>query len=188
MTAVNDVTDRQHELSVLGRGLDQAAALLGSVADADLPAPTPCHDWTTADLVDHLVAAPARFAQLVRGEKVVWSAPTPHVGRERVDSFRASADELLAAWAAVDGGDASIRPDWQSAEIAVHTFDLAVALGEETAGLDPEVAQRGLAFMQANLAPERRGDAFGPEQPAPDGADAYQCIAAFAGRTVTPSR
>ena len=59
------------------------------------------------------------------------------------------------------------------------------------AGLDPddpdvrEVAELGLEFMQANLAPEMRKGAFGPEQPAPPGAGAYDRIAAFAGRHVT---
>jgi hypothetical protein len=35
------------------------------------------------------------------------------------------------------------------------------------------VAERGLAFMRANLQPEMRSTAFEPEQPAPEGADAY---------------
>ncbi len=72
--------------------------------------------------------------------------------------------------------------DWQCAELAVHTWDLATALGRPTDGLDPEPAERGLAFMRASLTEDRRGPAFGPEQPAPDGADAYRRIAAFAGR------
>jgi hypothetical protein len=49
------------------------------------------------------------------------------------------------------------------------------------------VAERGLAFMRANLTPDNRGAAFGPEQTAPDDADAYQQIAAFAGRQVSPT-
>jgi uncharacterized protein (TIGR03086 family) len=182
------VTNRDDELAVLSRGLDQAATLLGSVHDTDLTGSTPCHDWTTAELVDHLVVAPARFAQMVRGEAVDWAAPTPHVGDERADAFRASADELMDAWRGVADAEAPMGPDWQAAEIAVHTYDLAAALGRPTDDLDPEVAERGLAFMQANLTQDNRGPAFRPEQPAPDGADAYQRIAAFAGRAVTPSR
>ena len=182
------MTNRDDELAVLTRGLDQATLLLGSVGDHDLTSPTPCHDWTTADLVDHLVAAPARFAQMVRGEEVDWSAPTPHVGDERAEAFRTGADDLVEAWHGVGNGDAPMGPDWQSAEIAVHSYDLAAAIGHPTSDLDPDVAERGLAFMQANLTPENRGPVFQPEQPAPDGADAYQRIAAFAGRTVTPSR
>jgi uncharacterized protein (TIGR03083 family) len=181
------VTNRDDELAVLSRGLDQATTLLGSVHDSDLTSTTPCHDWTTAELVDHLVAAPSRFAQMVRGEEVDWAAPTPHVGDDRADAFRASADELLDAWGGVGDGGAAIGPDWQSAEIAVHSYDLAAALGRPTDDLDPEVAERGLAFMQANLTPDNRGHAFQAEQQAPDGADAYQRIAAFAGRIVTTS-
>jgi uncharacterized protein (TIGR03086 family) len=180
--------NRDQELEVLSRGLEQAAVLLGSVGDDDLSAPTPCHDWSTGELVDHLVAAPTRFARMLRGEEVDWSDPTPHVGPDRADAFRAGAEDLLSTWHDLGDGDAPVGPDWQSAEIAVHTYDLAVALGRSTADLDAEPAERGLAFMQANLTPENRGEAFRAEQPAPVGADAYQRVAAFAGRTVTPSR
>jgi hypothetical protein len=38
--------------------------------------------------------------------------------------------------------------------------------------------------MSAVMKPEMRGDAFGPERAAPDGASAYERIAAFAGRRV----
>ncbi|HET6166788.1 MAG TPA: maleylpyruvate isomerase family mycothiol-dependent enzyme [Nocardioides sp.] len=180
------MTNRDHELDVLSRGLDQAAALLDSVGDVDLASATPCHDWTTAELVDHLAASPSKFAQMVRGDEVDWSAPTPHVGDDRADVFRAGSDELRAAWDAVGEGDAPISPDMQSAEFAVHTYDLAMALGRPTTELDAELAERGLAFLQDNLTPDNRGAAFLPEQAAPEGADAYQRIAAFAGRTVTP--
>lgn len=179
------MTDRDEALAVLMAGLDQAALLLGSVGDDELTHPTPCHDWTTADLVDHLVAAPGKFARMMRGEEVDWTAAPAHVGVDRADAFRAGADELVQAWQAAPAGNAPMDPDWQSAEIAVHTYDLAMATGHPTADLDPAVAERGLAFMQANLTPENRGGAFQPEQPAPAGADAYQRVAAFAGRTVT---
>lgn len=182
------MTPPDDALSVLSRGLDQTARLLGEVPEDRLADPTPCHEWTVADLVDHLVRAAGGFALSVRGEDVDWSTPTPHVGSDRVDAFRAGAADLLAAWHEKGTEGPSIGPDWQSAEMAVHTYDLAAALGRPTADLDAEVAERGLAFMQANLKPEIRGDAFRPEQPAPDGADAYERIAAFAGRTVTPSR
>ena len=173
------------DLEVLARGLEQTARLLAEVPEERLGDPTPCHDWTVAELVDHLVAAPANFAHMVRREEVDWSAPTPHVGGERADVFRAGAADLIAALRATkDDRVPGPGADWQSAEMAVHTYDLAVALARPTADLDPEVAERGLAFMHENLTADNRGHAFGPEQPAPDGADPYQRIAAFAGRTV----
>ncbi|HEX3222769.1 MAG TPA: maleylpyruvate isomerase N-terminal domain-containing protein, partial [Nocardioides sp.] len=63
------MTNRGDELAVLSRGLDQAARLLDEVTEADLTTATPCENWTVADLVDHLVVSPARFAQMVRGEQ-----------------------------------------------------------------------------------------------------------------------
>ena len=48
----------------------------------------------------------------------------------------------------------------------------------------PRSAERGLAFMQAGLTADNRAPVFAPEQPAPPDADAYDRIAAFAGREV----
>jgi uncharacterized protein (TIGR03086 family) len=171
------------DAGLLRRGLDQLAGLLDDVPSGALADPTPCPQWSVQDLVDHIVAAPSRFARMARGEEVDWSA-TPSAGRERAAQFRSHAEDLLRAVA--DGGaqDGSIPVDWQCAELAVHTWDLATALGRSTGDLDAEVAERGLAFMRASLTEDNRGPAFGPEQPAPEGADPYQRIAAFAGRSV----
>jgi uncharacterized protein (TIGR03086 family) len=170
--------------AVLRRALDQVTGLLGDVPCETLSERTPCAAWTVQDLVDHIVAAPAKFARMVRGESVEWSAPTPSAGGDPVDAFGAHAGELLRAWHDNDGLPGPAGLDWQCAELAVHTWDLATALRRSTGDLDPEVAERGLTFMHANLTTDNRSPGFGPEQPAPEGADAYQRIAAFAGRSV----
>jgi uncharacterized protein (TIGR03086 family) len=172
----------EDDLAVLSRALDQLTGLLDAVDRKALSDPTPCTEWTVQDLLDHVVAAPARFARMMRGEPIDWSAGTPPAGDDPAGAFRSSAADLLGAWQ--DGSAGAVGLDWQLAEFAVHTSDLATALGRSTRDLDPEVAERGLAFMRANLTDERRGPAFGPEQPVRDGADAYQRIAAFAGRRV----
>jgi uncharacterized protein (TIGR03086 family) len=177
------VTDNE-DLDVLRRGLDQMAGLLARIRPEDLGRSTPCGDWTVRDLVDHVVAAPEKFARMVRGESIDWSAPTPPAGDDPADAFRAHADDLLAAVGDGTGRPGAPGADWQCAELAVHAWDLATALDVSTDGLDAEVAERGLAFMQENLTPERRGPAFGPARPAPEGADAHDRIAAFAGRSV----
>jgi uncharacterized protein (TIGR03086 family) len=166
---------------VLARGLDQMEALLRSVRQDDHGRPTPCSDWTVSDLVDHVVQAPSRFAMRVRGEQVDWAAPTPHAD-DPVAAYRENAAALRAALA--EHPDAQPVSDWQCAEIAIHTWDLATALGRSTHTFDPEVAERGRAFMLAALNGDNRSPAFGPEMQAPKGADAYARIAAFAGRTV----
>src|SRR3954447_21327417 len=169
--------------AVLRRGLDQLAGLLEDVPGGARGDPTPCPQWSVQDLVDHIVAAPSRFARLVRGEAVDWSA-TPSAGGEPAAQFRSHAEDLLRAVSddAAPGGPVAV--DWQCAEIAVHTWDLATAIGRSTETLEPDVAERGRAFMLASLNDGNRSPAFGPEVPAPEEADPYTRIAAFAGRKV----
>jgi uncharacterized protein (TIGR03083 family) len=170
-------------LVALARALDQVGELLVHVQSVGLDRPTPCADWTLGQLADHVVAGPRNFAVMMRGEQPDWSAGPEHLESGWASAFRGSADDLMHLWhggAAPEGSD----PDWQIAEFAVHAWDLSRALGRSTSELDPVVAQRGLAFMKANLRDDIRGEAFGPEQPAPADGDAYDAIAAFAGRAV----
>lgn len=169
------------DTEVLRVALDQAAALIRAGAERT-DAPTPCPEWTVRDLSAHLVTTTTAFTRGVLGEQVDWTAPPAPVDGDVVEAFSAASAGLLAAR---DGlGEKAEPPDWQLAEYAVHTWDLATALGRPTADLDPQIAERGGAFMRANLTAENRAGAFAPEQPASDGADAYAALAAFAGRRV----
>jgi uncharacterized protein (TIGR03086 family) len=175
--------DDDDRVAVLRRGLDQLADLLREVSAEVQDHSTPCQQWTIRDLVDHVVAMPTKFAQMIRGESIDWSAPTPPAGDDPAQSFRSHADELLRAWREHrQDSPENAGLDWQCAEVAVHTWDLSIALRRHTGDLDPDVAERGPAFMRANLTEDIRSPAFAPEQQASEGADAYQRIAAFAGR------
>ncbi|MGY2702397.1 TIGR03086 family metal-binding protein [Nocardioides sp. HB32] len=170
------------EVTVLSHAIDQAGDVLDHVHADHLDRGTPCADWTVAGLVDHLVAAPGRFLTMMRGEEPDWSSD-PHVAESWGPAFRAHGDDLVHAWHQHEG-DAPVPADWQIAELAVHTWDLATAIDFPPDRLDPEVAEHGLAFMQANLTAENRGPAFAAEAPVPEGAGPYERLAAFAGRTV----
>jgi uncharacterized protein (TIGR03086 family) len=173
--------DADAAAQVLARGLDQLGTLLRSVRPDDHGRPTPCSDWTVSDLVDHIVQTTRKFATMVRGEEVDWAAPTPHADHP-VATFEENVQALRAAL--TDNPDPQPGADWQCAEIAVHTWDLATALGRSTETFDPEVAERGRAFMLVSLTEDIRDPAFAPERQAPEGADPYARISAFAGRTV----
>jgi uncharacterized protein (TIGR03083 family) len=170
-------------LGILSRALDQLGDLLVHVRPDRLDRPTPCSDWTLGELADHVVASPTKFAAALRGEQPDWSAQTENRETGWATAFRSSADDLMHLWHQGDADDRS-DPDWQTAEFAVHAWDLSRALGRPTSELDPAVAERGLDFMRNNLHADVRGDAFGPEQPAPADGDAYDVLAAFAGRAV----
>jgi uncharacterized protein (TIGR03086 family) len=171
------------EVRVLARALDQAGDVLDHVTPGGLRRSTPCGDWDVATLADHLLDAPRRFLAMMRGEQVDWSAAPPHVMEEWGPAFRVAADDLIHAWHEHSDGS-PVPADWQTAELAVHTWDVATAIGRPTAGLDPEVARRALTFMRANLTDDNRDPAFGPPAPAPAGSGPYEELAAYAGRSV----
>ena len=171
------------DVRVLSRAIDQTGDVLDHVHAAQLAGPTPCADWDVATLVDHLVAAPGRFLAMMRGEPVDWSAAPPHVAEEWGPAFRVAGDDLLHAWHQLTG-EPPVPADWQTAELAVHTWDVATAIGYPLDRLDPEVAERGLGFMQASLTADNRGPAFGAEQSATAGSGPYERLAAFSGRAV----
>jgi uncharacterized protein (TIGR03086 family) len=166
---------------VLNRALDQMGDVLSVVHEGHLSSPTPCNDWDVSRLIAHILATPGNFLQMSRGEQPDWSAEKPLATDEWAGDFRSSADDLIHYWHE-QGDDANAgQVDWQTAEMAVHTWDLVKATGVH-ARLDPEVAERGLAFMSQGLTPENRGEAFGPEVPVADDAPIYERLAAFAGR------
>lgn len=164
--------------SIVVRGLDQCIDLLRAVRPDDLQRSTPCSDWTVADVSDHIVNSTAGMVTMARGGEPDWANAAHHDDPATV--LESEGRALVDALATSD----SFPEGMAAAELAVHAYDLATAIGRDTRDLDPEVAETGLAFMSASMKPEMRGDAFGPEQPAPEGADAYQRIAAFAGRSV----
>ena len=165
--------------SIVNRGLDQLGTLLNSVTPEDTERPTPCSQWTVADLSDHIVNSVAGMATMARGGQPDWADSTHHD-----DPMSALGEQGRALVEALQAGDSAFPEGMAAAELAVHTYDLATALGSSTADLDPEVAEVGHAFMTSSMTDDMRGDAFGPEQQAPTEADAYQRIAAFAGRSV----
>ena len=166
--------------SLTARAIDQLDALLASVTDDQLDAPTPCAQWTVRDLIDHLVETTSRLAATASGEQVDWSAPTPHHD-DILAVFRAHGADLLTA---VNENDGSVPEGMVAGELGVHTWDLASAIGRDGSELDAEIAQAGYEFMSRELTDERRGDRFEPAKPAREGANAYEQLAAFAGRDV----
>lgn len=177
------MSDLAVRVRALSRALDQAGEVLDHVHADVLDRPTPCAGWDVSALADHLVAAPGRFLAMMRGETPDW-AHTPHVAEAWGSTYRVEAHDLLHAWHEVRGEE-PFPLEMQLAELAVHAWDLATALGQPVDTLDPEVAERGLAFLRANLTDDSRSGAFGPERPAPEGAGPYERLAAFAGRTVS---
>jgi len=177
-----DPSDRQQGVLALTRALTQAADLLDAVAADDLGRPTPCTDWDVRALANHLLATTRVFVTMMQGVPPGWH-------REEGDGpygeeMRTRGNVLINLWRELPADEAAQDADWQATEVAVHTWDLATALGRSTADLDQAVAQRALVTMDRVLGPERRGRAFQNARSAPEGSDAYTHLAAYAGRVV----
>jgi len=175
------VPEPERAVIVLSRALDQCGDVLAQVHGGQIDRPTPGRDWDVGRLVAHVVAAPGRFLAAMRGEQPNWSTEPPPIGTEWAAVFRNAADDLIHAWHQ-RGDEAQTRMvDWQTAELAVHTWDLARAIGLSTQ-LDPEVAERSLVFLASGLTEENRGDAFDRAVTVEDDAPVYHRLAAYAGR------
>lgn len=175
------------EAGILSRALDQTGDLLDRVHAESVSRPTPCEQWDVGALADHVIADATNFVTMLHGGEPDWGAPSPHVSESWGPRFRVGADDVLHAWdqgpGATDGeGGPAVPVGLLVAEYATHSWDLATALGVPSTELDPELAEVALDFMKATLKPEMRTGAFQPEVAAPEGAGAYERLAAFAGR------
>ncbi|MFL6075006.1 MAG: TIGR03086 family metal-binding protein [Mycobacteriales bacterium] len=153
------------------RAVEATGAFLATAGPADLALPTPCAGWTLRDLAEHLVGQNHGFAAAARGEGAdlaVWR-PRP-VGDDPADAYRASADDVIAAFAA----DGALDSGWALPEIrdggtfpgrigisfhfvdyVVHAWDVAATLrldpmadAEGSAGLDPELVAAALPVAE----------------------------------------
>jgi uncharacterized protein (TIGR03086 family) len=174
-------TDAERSLDVLSRAIDQTEGVLAQVTRDQLTDPTPCPDWDLSTLVAHLVADARNFTAMAQGNEPDWTA-AQSLPDDWTTAFRSGGDELLDAWKAAGDSAAAPSMDMQTAELAVHTWDVVRALGLSIA-LDPEVAQRGYDLMSGALTAENRGEAFGPPVEVSADAPIYDRLVAVAGRS-----
>jgi len=167
----------------LTRALSQAADLLDGVTTGDLDASTPCSQWSVRQLANHLIAQPRIFVTMLQCSPPGWAGHEDYA-TDLGTELRTRGNALVNLWREIGAAEVMVDPDWQAAEIAVHTWDLAAALGRPTESLDEAVAQRALVTMDGVLGPVRKGRAFGDALAAPPGSGAYEHLAAYAGRDV----
>ncbi|MER6299501.1 TIGR03086 family metal-binding protein [Kitasatospora sp. NPDC001539] len=193
MTAADD------PIELLARALAQTAGLIDGTGVELAGHPTPCRSWDVGDLVSHLLFDLRQFTVRAQGGRPDWSQSFERVEDDWSHAFEAGAEQLVDAWRSagdltgvveLPGGHtlpARFPVDQQTAEFAVHAWDLARATGRSTDGLDSEVALAALAWARGALKPEYRGEeadhqAFGPEVPVPADAPPYDRLAGFFGR------
>ncbi|GAA1477011.1 maleylpyruvate isomerase family mycothiol-dependent enzyme [Nocardioides aestuarii] len=154
-------------------------------------APAPVDGWVARDVVRHLVEW---FPGFLAGGSDVVLPPVPSVDDDPVvawESFAGSVQSLLDDPATADRSfDNPHTGSWPlpqavsqffTSDVFLHTWDLAVASGQDPA-LDPERCAGMLAGMEQWEEAMRSSGQYGPRVPVPDDAPAQDRLMGFIGR------
>jgi uncharacterized protein (TIGR03086 family) len=162
------------------RAVLASVQIVSQASTADLARPTPCADWTLADLLAHMTAQHNGFAAAAAGDGadlVRWQTGAPVA--DPVGEYAAAAERVMAAFAAAGVlGAEFVLPEispklrfppaeaigFHLVDYVVHGWDVARALGRGY-DLEPDVLAAALPIARAVPDGERRrrpGAAFAP--------------------------
>jgi uncharacterized protein (TIGR03086 family) len=182
-------------LDLLSRADDGFAQRLALVRPGQWAAPTPCTEWDVRALVNHVVGANHRYTMLLYGattDEAEATRAVDHLGDDPVASLAAAAAELTAAFgepgamartACHRAGERTGAQLLQMRvlDIAVHTWDLARAIGAGES-LDPDVVAFALTLQYTFDAGRQRGAFAPPPGQTPAGSSAQAHLLHLAGR------
>jgi uncharacterized protein (TIGR03086 family) len=173
-------------------------ALVQSVDDAQLGAPTPCADYSVGDLLDHIGVLAVAFTEAARKEQGTNATQAPpgaaaHLAADWRTRIPADLEELGSAWqspAAWDGTATIAANDMPASvvglvaldEVVVHAWDLARALGQPFEA-DADAIAGAMEFVGPISEPGApRPPIFGPVIDVPDSASPMARLLARSGR------
>lgn len=207
----NETTATTHDPRVtLHAAFRAAGPVLAAAEQADPALPTPCPAFTVADLLAHLNSVGLRIAAMGHGRPAldVPDATVEPDGRY-AEAWERHRGDVATTWTAL-ALDAEVVAPWRAlpvaeaagiytAEVVVHTWDLAVAVGVPFT-VDDDVARVAIAAIARELPPEARADIyaaikaelpedfpwtdpFGAAVPTPESAPAMDRLVAISGRS-----
>jgi uncharacterized protein (TIGR03086 family) len=165
------------------------ASVLEGVGGDGWAGEAPCDGWTAKDVAEHVVGVHQMYLSFVKdvleAPDVSGLEPAAAFGRLREAVLGGLEDEQVAGHV-FEGFFGPQRFDEAAdgilmADVLVHTWDLGKATGQSPS-LDEEVATRALERLQAMGDAVRSPGVFGPEVPAPEGADVQTRLLCFTGR------
>ena len=172
--------------------IEQTRSIVHGTSPADFDYPTPCPEWNARALVNHIIGV-VKIASdaATTGEGDISILEQDNIGADHAASYDAAARTAVDGWKQ-RGTDGSVKMfigempvpvalHIVTSDVIVHGWDLARATGQ-TIDWNQTIAEDRLATAKQMLKPEMRGDFFGPEVPAPAGADSMTQLVAFFGR------
>jgi len=182
---------------VLTTALDQLRRTAAGVPADRLDAPTPCAQWTVAQVLHHAAGDQHAWASVVGSASLPSYDPfaPPHrLDQGVAEVVEAAVEVANRAWASIDPAATalptplppvpSMEPALAAAacalDAAVHAWDVAVAT-DQPSPLTAELAEQLLPAARATADP-LRGFAYAPALPAVPGDDAVATLLRYLGR------
>ncbi|MEU5974730.1 adenosylmethionine--8-amino-7-oxononanoate transaminase [Streptomyces sp. NPDC047315] len=171
-------------------------ATLTGVQDGDWDTASPCSDWSTRDVVGHVIGTLCKVALIARGEPT-QSAPSQPGDAAAGDAVKAWRDAAAAARTAVAEADPELQVDTPAgrqnlaralafpvSDVVVHAWDIAAATGRPLQLPDSLLAHIVYTCAQVPEAALRGPGRIGEAQPSAPGADDTTRMMAWLGRDV----
>ena len=181
------MTTSTDPVELLERAISYTRGTLSGVRDELLDRPTPCTQWTLADLLAHMSDSLDALTEASRGVIAIAPAPIDHAG---VAVLRDKACHLLGAWSNPHAAEARVGSariestvllHTGALEIAVHGWDVGQATG--TAEPIPESLAAALVASAPHLITRAdRPSRFGPPASTTGAASSSALLLAFTGR------
>jgi uncharacterized protein (TIGR03086 family) len=178
----------------LQSALDLSVETVRTVRPDQLDLPTPCPEYDVDGLIRHIAGAADRSVLAAAGGDVPAADTHDDVAvADVIDLLAGSATAFTSAWADDARLDQMVTLPWATlparvlvaiylAEISIHTWDLAVATGQQPA-FDEQAVEIALATMRMGLPAEPRDEVpFGPVQSVAEDAPAIERLVAWCGR------
>ena len=180
------MSDVHQQYESVSRGFD---ARVRAITPDQWDAQTPCAEWTTRDLLAHVVENHRGVIANVRGgasaplgadedATQAWTDASQAIIEITVDPV-ASAVEVQGPTGPVPAGQAIAQ--FMTMDVLVHTWDLARTIGADE-HLDEEFVRQAYEALKPIDAMIRQPQVFGPRLEPPDGADLQTEFLYFLGR------
>ncbi|WBB65511.1 TIGR03086 family metal-binding protein [Micromonospora sp. WMMD812] len=178
---------------LLAAAAPRTVAVVRGVADDQLHLPTPCHDYSVRDLLNHLFQVVVNFQDLAAKRPVEWSDKPDHLADGWRDRFEVETGRLIAAWsdpASLEGVSPGMGMPQATVggmallDLTVHGWDLAAATGQPYAPAPDAVTELHGLVEQLGPTARKMGVFADPTpDPAPDPDPELQSLHRLLART-----
>ena len=177
---------------------ETAARIVQGVTADRLDGPTPCPDWDVRALVNHMIYWAGPAAAAARKQPPPTGVQEGHdftAGGDWAALYTERARAMAEAWAEPDAweGNTSLTGDPQGmpasviggmmlGECVLHGWDVAVATGQDTSAIAPELVAAAHRQLVPTAEMGRRYGAFGEQVEVPESAPLLDRLLGLSGR------